>query len=266
MTEALLQTQDIRIAAQGGDLFARVWEPTIPADTPPIILLHDSLGCVELWRDFPQALCTATGRRVVAYDRLGFGRSDAYAGLISPDFIVAESSIFLPAVLDTLKINEFVLFGHSVGGDMSVIAAAAFPERCKGLITESAQAFAEDITLDGVRRARIIFADPVQMARLKKYHGDKASWVVDSWIDSWLSPAFANWSLAPWLEKLKCPVLALHGDSDEYGSRKHPEMIVALAAGPAQSGLIENCGHVPHREKQDVVLSLAAAFLATRAP
>lgn len=256
-----ISIQDVNITVRGHRLFARTWQPFPDNGKAPIILLHDSLGSVELWRDFPQALAAATGRRVVAYDRLGFGQSDAYPGDIVPDFIARESTDSLPAVLDALGVGAFVLFGHSVGGDMSVIAATAFPERCLALITESAQAFAEDITLDGVRRARASFTDPAQMDRLRRYHGDKAPWVVRAWTESWLSPAFADWSLTPWIAKLTCPVLALHGDNDEYGSRRHPDMIVAQAKGPATLGLIKDCGHLPHREKQDVVLNLVAGFL-----
>jgi pimeloyl-ACP methyl ester carboxylesterase len=256
-----MKCDDIEIDVRGRRLFARDWRPENANDLAPIILMHDSLGCVELWRDFPQTLCAATGRRVVAYDRLGFGRSDNYPGPISLDFVVTEARLFLPFVLEAAGVDSFVLFGHSVGGDMSVVAAAEFPTRCRALITESAQAFAEDITLEGVRRARTTFADPAAMERLKRYHGDKAPWVVSSWIDSWLSPAFANWSLEPWLTRLTCPVLALHGDNDEYGSRRHPDMIVAMAGGPATLGLIQDCGHVPHREKQGIVRDLVAQFL-----
>jgi pimeloyl-ACP methyl ester carboxylesterase len=242
-------------------LFARAWHAPIPAQKAPIVLLHDSLGSVELWRDFPEALCRATGRDVIAYDRLGFGKSDAYPGPIKLDFIIKESTDYLPAVLKALNIDTFVIFGHSVGGEMSAIAATEFPARCVALITESAQAFAEDVTLDGVRRAKVAFADPAQIDRLKRYHGEKAAWVVNSWIDSWLSPELADWTLDPWLPKLKSPVLAIHGDSDEYGSRKHPDMIVGRAGGPAQLALISGCGHVPHREKQAEILGFVRDFL-----
>jgi pimeloyl-ACP methyl ester carboxylesterase len=261
MSTTAPSTRDHDIAFNEHRLFAREWLPPQASNNPAIILLHDSLGSVELWRDFPEALAAFTGRRVIAYDRLGFGKSDAYPGPISLDFVVTEWSGSLYTVLAALDVKDFVLFGHSVGGDMSVVAAASLPG-CKGLITESAQAFAEDITLDGVRRARTTFADPVHMNRLKRYHGDKAPWVVSSWIDSWLSPAFADWSLAPWLAKLTCPVLALHGDSDEYGSRKHPEMIAGLAASPAHMKIVANCGHVPHREQQQAVLQAVGHFLA----
>jgi pimeloyl-ACP methyl ester carboxylesterase len=254
--------RDHDVAFNGHRLFAREWLSPQANTKPPIVLLHDSLGSVELWRDFPEALCAAVGRRVIAYDRLGFGKSDAYPGAIALDFVATEWSGGLAAVLAALNVDDFILFGHSVGGDMSVIAAAELAAHCKGLITESAQAFAEDITLDGVRRARTLFADPAQMRRLKKYHGEKAPWVVSSWIDSWLSPDFADWTLAPWLAKVTCPVLALHGDADEYGSHKHPEMIGALAAGPSDVRILANCGHVPHREQQQAVLEAVGLFLA----
>jgi pimeloyl-ACP methyl ester carboxylesterase len=257
------QIHDIKVAVGEHHLFARAWHTPQAEAKVPIVLLHDSLGSVELWREFPQALCMATGRDVIAYDRLGFGKSDAYPGSIKLDFIVREATDYLPSILRAFHIDRFVIFGHSVGGEMSAIAAAEHPGRCVALITESAQAFAEDITLDGVRRAKVAFSDPAQIERLKRYHGEKAPWVVTSWIDSWLSPELAGWTLGPWLPRIECPVLALHGDGDEYGSPRHPEMIVQGVPGTAKLGLIPGCGHVPHREKQAEILGLVVDFLAS---
>jgi pimeloyl-ACP methyl ester carboxylesterase len=253
------------LATGNGRLYVKQWGELADAAPPPIVLLHDSLGCVDLWRDFPQRLARATGRAVIAYDRLGFGRSDAHPGHLGPDFIRQEAQGGFAMLVEQLGVERFIVFGHSVGGGMAVSIAAAYPDRCVGLITESAQAFVEERTREGIRIAQAQFAAPDQMARLEKYHGDNAQWVLDAWVDTWLSPAFAHWSLDGELPRVRCPVLAIHGTEDEYGSTAQPERIVALAGASAKLALLPRCGHVPHREQEAAVLEAAQGFIATLA-
>lgn len=256
-----IAVEDLWIAHPRGRLFARAWAPAVETAAAPIVLLHDSLGCVELWREFPAALCEATGRRVLAYDRLGFGRSAARDDKLALDFIADEARSFLPAVLKQFGIERFVVFGHSVGGGMAVHCAAAQGERCEALITESAQAFVEDRTVQGLRVAKEQFKAPEQMERLARYHGDKARWVLDAWLQTWLSPAFAGWSLDDVLPHVRCPLLALHGADDEYGSAQHPQRIAARAGAAARVELLAETGHVPHRERPASVLAMVQGWL-----
>lgn len=242
-----------------GRLYARSWgERTGRA---PIVLFHDSLGCVDLWRDFPERLAEATGRQVVAYDRLGFGRSDPYPGRQVLTFVQDEAAGGFTDLRNHLEIKDFVAFGHSIGGGMAIVAAAAFPETCRALITESAQAFNDDGIRAGIREAESGFLQPGQMDRLRKYHGDKAEWVLKAWTETWLSSDFAGWTLDADLRRVTCPVLALHGQADEYGSTAHPQSIGALSAGSVQVEILPECGHVPHREKSGAVLELVKTFL-----
>jgi len=257
----VIQVDEHWVVHPRGRLFARSWTPTDDAVAAPIVLLHDSLGSVELWREFPERLCEATGRRVVAYDRLGFGRSDAREGEMPPDFIADEARSFFPVVLEQLGVHRFVALGHSVGGGMAVNCAAALSARCEALVTESAQAFVEDRTVQGLRVAREQFKEPGQMQRLARYHGDKAAWVLQAWLGTWLSPAFAAWSLEAVLPKVACPVLALHGAQDEYGSAAHPQMIGRLASGPARVAVLPGIGHVPHREQPADVIAAVRDWL-----
>lgn len=250
-----MQVDDHWVVHPRGRLFARSWSPAGEAAGAPIVLLHDSLGCVELWRVFPALLCEATGRRVVAYDRLGFGRSDARDGVMPLDFIADEAHSFFPVVLDALAIKRFVVFGHSVGGGMAVNCAAALGERCEALITESAQAFVEDRTVQGLLAAREQFKEAGQMERLARYHGDKAAWVLEAWLGTWLSPEFAAWSLEGVLPGVTCPALVMHGADDEYGSARHPQLIGRLAQGPTRVELLAGVGHVPHREQPARVIA-----------
>ncbi|WP_336334798.1 alpha/beta hydrolase [Pseudomonas putida] len=255
-----LNTCEHWIDTAHGKLFAQEWLP-LQAQGAPIVLLHDSLGCVALWRNFPARLAQATGHRVIAYDRLGFGRSDAHPGRLRLGFVEDEARQGFAALRGYFGIGEFIVFGHSVGGGMAVACAALFAEHCVGLITESAQAFVEARTLEGIRAADLQFAEPGQLQRLERYHGGKAEWVLRAWVDNWLGEDFAGWSLDAVLPQVRCPLLSLHGDDDEFGSHAHPQRLLALAAGPGTMRLLQNCGHVPHRERAEVVLAEVVQFL-----
>ena len=256
---------DHRIPTENGAFFARVWTPSDPSHDAraSIVLFHDSLGCVELWRGFPAQLAAATGRRVVAYDRLGFGQSDALLGPLPLTFIGDEAAIVVPRLRNGLGLDAIIPFGHSVGGGMAIATAARWPEHCVAVITEAAQTFVEDRTAAGLRAARVEFSKPGQIERLARYHGAKARWVLDAWIETWLSPAFAGWSLEEDLRGVQCPALAIHGDHDEYGSVQHPERIARLTNGMARAVILQGCGHVPHREQPVRVLDEVTRFLAT---
>ncbi len=245
-----------------GRIFARRWQPAKRSPHGnPIILLHDSLGCVELWRDFPTALCQATGREVIAYDRLGFGRSDARTELPTLDFVAEESHDFFPQVCAQLEVGNFVLLGHSVGGGMAIQCAAEWPGRCEALVTLAAQVFPEDRTLAGIEAAREHFRAPEQIERLAKYHKDKARWALEAWTENWLHPGFAAWTLVNVLTHVRSPVLAIHGENDEYGSTQHPELIGKHSNGLARVEILKDTGHVPHREQPLRVLELVSELL-----
>jgi len=253
--------EDHHIETEGGQLFARRWIPGAGAGAP-IVLLHDSLGAVALWRSFPAVLAGQTGRTVIAYDRLGFGASSARHGTLPAAFIEDEAITAFAAVREHFGIARFVAFGHSVGGGMAVHCAARYPEACVGLVTESAQSCVEERTRDGILLAQAQFRQRGAMGRLARYHGDKAAWVLAAWTDTWLSPAFRDWTLDPVLPKVHCPTLVLHGSEDEYGSPLQAQRIAGGVAGPSELELIPGARHVPHREREAWVASRVARFLA----
>ncbi|QJR37697.1 alpha/beta fold hydrolase [Gemmatimonas groenlandica] len=250
------------VPVPGGQLFVREWIPRHVIDgAAPLVLLHDSLGSVELWREFPVRLARTVRRRVIAYDRLGFGRSSSRREPPSLRFIEEEAELYFPAVRRALGFTNFSLFGHSVGGGMSIVIAATMPDVCERLVSESAQSFLEAHTLDGIRAAKRQFENPAYFAKLSRFHGDKAQWVLDAWTETWTSPAFADWSLDPYLTLVRCPTLVIHGDADEFGSVEFPRRIARGVQGVSQLEIIEGCGHVPHREQPDRILSLVTEFL-----
>ena len=252
-----LAAHDAKVAVPGGDLFVRRWRGGSGA---PIVLFHDSLGSVEQWRAFPARLADATGRDVVAYDRLGFGKSSPRRERPSPRFVEEEAEVFA-ALLSALGLSRAALFGHSVGGAMALAIAAAHGDACEAVVSESAQAFVEERTLEGIRAAMRRF-DAEGLARLEKWHGGKAPWVLDAWAGRWLDPEFRGWTLDPILAKVARPVLAIHGDRDEFGSDAFPRRIAKGVRGPSELALLSDCGHVPHRERPEEIVKLVAGFLA----
>lgn len=262
---AVVATTDHFVEHDGGRLFARRWQvgPDAAGDgRAPIVLLHESLGCVALWRDFPQRLAQASGRDVVAYDRLGYGASDPHPDRLAPTFIEDEADAGFRAVREAFGFDTFVALGHSTGGSMAAACAARAPDACRGLVTLSAQAFVEDRTRAGVAAAQAKFAQPRHRERLAKYHGGKVDWVLDAWYDAWLSPALAGWTLDADLPRVRAPTLALHGDRDEYGSPAHAERIAGGVGGRGRFELLRDCGHLPHRDQPDVVIERVCDLLA----
>lgn len=257
-----LTVSDFSAPSALGTLRGRQWTPQSNSPSlAPLVIFHDSLGMVTLWRDFPERLALATGRAVIAYDRLGFGLSDAHPGHLENDFITQEADQGFRAVYDALQLTDFIALGHSVGGGMAAGVAAAFPDHCQALITIAAQAFVEDLTTNGIRDAREGFQNPDQLQRLARYHGDKARWVVDAWTETWLAPAFAEWTIDATLANVRCPALILHGAKDEFGSRKHPERYARHIQGETTLVWMEAAGHNPHRETPEPTVAQIAEWL-----
>lgn len=215
-----------------------------------------------MWRDFPARLAAVTGRQVISYDRLGFGLSTPQEAMPLHDFVEQEGRTALADVIRALGVERFVLLGHSVGGSMAMCAAGYWGERCTGVVTLSALSFVEAVTLEGIRAMQAALSDPAQMAKLERFHGPRAAWTVRAWTQTWLSPAFADWSLDSRLSSgLSAPLLAIHGDRDEYGSAAQPQRLLELAARGGQLRILSGGGHFPHREQPQVVLDVVADFL-----
>ena len=256
----VLQTTESMLALAEGEVWVKQWQAQNQNEACPIILLHDSLGSVDLWRDFPAQLSEKLSRTVYAYDRLGFGRSTERESLPSVHFIEEEANIYFPEIKRQLGLKEYILIGHSVGGGMAINIAAQDSD-CLAVISISAQAFVEDRTIDGIKAAKTFFAQPEQLKRLEKWHDDKAQWVLNAWTEVWLSPEFRAWNLLSALKQVKCPMLVIHGDKDEYGSEAFPQFIVEHSQGVAKPVMMDNCGHMPHKELTESVLVEITHFL-----
>ncbi len=254
----------LTLEAPAGGIHVARWRPeNARAREPhsPIVLLHDSLGCVALWRGFPARLAEATGREVIAYDRLGFGHSAPFPGQLPMSFIGDEAGTTFAALRKALGLDRFVLLGHSVGGGMGIEAAGQHADGCEALITVAAQAYMEPRILAGIREAEAAFRDPEQLRRLARYHGEQAEWVLHAWVKTWQTEAFSDWHLDDALARVSCPVLAIHGERDEFGSPEQAHHIARLSAGSAESCILA-CGHVPHRECPEELAAIVAEFLS----
>lgn len=254
-----MKINEFLVPSQHGEIFIKKWTPSDVKSEVPVILLHDSLGSVDLWKAFPVALANHLAIPVIAYDRLGFGKSEERKDLLSINFIEEEADIYFPVVKASLEINDYILLGHSVGGAMAVNIAAS-DKACKAVITISAQAFVEKLTIQGIQNAKQMFQESGQLDRLMKWHGEKAEWVLKAWTDTWLSPAFSTWKLNN-LQNVHCPLLAIHGEDDEYGSIAFPKYIVENAGGCSQMEIINHCGHMPHKTNSEHVLVTVMKFI-----
>ena len=252
---------DLKLDVFDAKLYVKSWIPHQHLATP-IILLHDSLGSVQLWRDFPEKLAGITGRQIIAYDRLGFGQSSEYPNLLDIDFVRNEAIEGFSVILEQLKIQDFIVMGHSVGGGMATHCSVQYPQQCKALITISAQSFVEQQTLTGIQDAKTNFQHVGQMDRLKKYHGEKAQWVLDAWTETWLSSEFRHWHLKDTITQIQCPLLVIHGELDEYGSLAQPQQFINYASGKSQMEIITGAKHMPHKENPEQILEIIQSFIA----
>ncbi|MCK6449812.1 MAG: alpha/beta hydrolase [Alphaproteobacteria bacterium] len=226
-----------------------------------IVFLHEGLGSITQWRDFPDALCAAAGAAGIVYERLGHGGSDPVELPRPDDFLRIEAEQVLPALLDALHVERPILFGHSDGGSIALLYAAAFPKRPAACITVAAHVFLEPATQAALAAAARAFAATDLRLRLARHHGANTETMFRAWNETWLRLAPQGWSMTDRLHRIACPVLAVQGEADEHGTRAQVDAIVAGVSGPAESFLIPGCGHVPHIEARAALLARAAAFI-----
>jgi pimeloyl-ACP methyl ester carboxylesterase len=228
---------------------------------PTLLMLHEGLGCISLWRDFPQQVAAATGARVIAWSRAGYGQSDPWPEARTSRYMHREAGEALPAFLAALQIDRPVLFGHSDGGSIALIFAGMFPEVPRGVIVMAPHEFVEEETLAGIREARKAWATTDWRQKLARYHAD-AGRVFSDWNDTWLSPEFRDWNIEEYLPKITCPVLAIQGEDDEYASMRQIEAIADAVPG-TQLLPLANCGHSPQRDQLAKVISAVVGFTSS---
>ena len=237
------------------------WVGSQERSAPVIVFLHEGLGSVAMWRDFPARVCDAVGARGLVYSRPGYGRSTPRAAdeKWRPDFMHRQAREVLPALLQALDVQDPWLFGHSDGGSIALLYAAAFPAALRGAIVLAPHILVEDVSITSIAQARETYRSTDLRVRLARYHDDpdSAFW---GWNDIWLDPAFRGWSIEDELAAIRCPLLAVQGLDDEYGTL---EQIRGIARRVPQTQLLElpDCGHSPHKDRPEAVIAAASAFV-----
>jgi pimeloyl-ACP methyl ester carboxylesterase len=230
-------------------------------DAPPLVFLHEGLGSIAQWRDFPGALCEAAGRPGLVYERFGYGGSaPPPPGARTPRYLHVEADR-LVGVLDALRIARADLVGHSDGGSIALLAGARQPARFGRIVTMAAHVLVEDVTLAGIRAAQLTYAGTDLRARLMRYHGEGTDALFRAWADTWLSAPFRAWNIEGELRTLTAPVLAVQGEGDEYGTLDQLARIKAAVGGPCATWAVPKASHHPHFQARAEVLDRLAAFL-----
>nr|WP_238941425.1 alpha/beta fold hydrolase [Jannaschia sp. Os4] len=237
------------------------WGPP-PAQAPTLVLLHEGLGSVGLWRDWPDALVAATGLGALAYSRAGHGRSVPHDGPRDASRFEAEAARVLPAVLDGAGVGRCILLGHSDGATIAALHAGRVADpRVRGLILVAPHFFAEPEGLSAIAATKRAFDGGDLRSRMAKHHDDPDA-AFGGWAGTWLDPAFADWDVTDAIDHWRIPALVIQGDADPYGSLAHLEATEARSYAPVERLVLPGVGHAPHHEARDATTGAVAAFCA----
>lgn len=243
----------------GGDLPERAGQH----DRPLLIFLHEGLGSVSMWRDFPEQLCERLNLRGLVFSRPGYGRStpkhpdERWA----PDFMHRQAREVLPAFFEAIGVQApYWLFGHSDGGSIALLHAAAFPQQVAGLIVAAPHLFVEDLSIASIEDARVAYETTDLRDKLGRHHADPDS-AFRGWNDIWLDPAFRAWNIEAEVAQIRCPILAVQGFDDQYGTMAQIERIAELCPGRTELLQLPDCGHSPHRDQPETLIAATGEFM-----
>lgn len=236
-----------------------LWIGAEHADRPAIVMLHEGLGSAAMWKDFPQRVAARTGCRVLVYSRYGHGNSDKLLERRPVRFMHHEGEVVLPELLDRLGIGRPILLGHSDGGSISLIFAGRYPERPRALVVEAPHVFVEDLSVASITQAKVNYTTTDLRQKLSRYHAnvDETFW---GWNDIWLDPEFRTWNIEEYLAAIRCPMLCIQGEQDEYGTAAQVEAIEAQVSG-TEVVMLPNCRHSPHRDQPESTLERMVKFV-----
>jgi pimeloyl-ACP methyl ester carboxylesterase len=251
----------------GDHLLEYEWHGPAPGAAPTLVFLHEGLGCVSTWRDFPARVVEATGRGALVYSRAGYGKSDPVSLPRPVSFMHDEALVTLPAVLDAAGVCEAVLVGHSDGGSIALIYAGGVrDERLRGLVLEAPHVFVEDVSVASISRAAELYFDGGLKRTLERHHGGNTECAFRGWNDVWLSPAFRSWNIEEFLPRITIPVLVIQGEDDDYGTLRQVGAIERGCHGRVKSVIFPGCGHSPHRDQPERTLDKITTFVSRVLP
>jgi len=239
------------------------WVGAQRSDHPVVVFLHEGLGSIAMWKDFPERFCSAHGLRGLVFSRYGYGNSTPRPAheRWPVSFMHAQAHDVLPKLFEALDIERPWLFGHSDGSSIALLYAARYPNQVSGIIVAAPHIFVEDLTIASIEKARDAYLRTDLPAKLGRYHADpdSAFW---GWNNAWLDPEFRKWNIEDQLPLITCPVLAVQGEDDEYGTL---EQIRGIQRKAPQTRLLilPECGHSPHRDQPELLGREAAQFIAS---
>ncbi len=237
------------------------WIGPQPNAAPTIVFLHEGLGCLTMWRDFPDRVASATGCGALVYSRMGYGASDPVHEPRPVRFMHDEALDVLPAVIERFQLQEVVLFGHSDGASIAVIYTGARSGPIRGLFLEAPHVFVEPICIESITRIARAYETTRLRERLARYHGGNTDSMFKTWTDVWLRPEFRQWNIEEYLPAIESPVLVVQGENDKYGTLRQVDAVVTQVSGPVRSLVLAGCGHSPHSDQPDDVLEAASRFI-----
>ena len=241
-----------------------VWHGPGPAEAPTLVFLHEGLGCVAMWRDFPERVAGQTGCGALVYSRAGYGNSDQTDLPRPVGFMHDEALLTLPQVLDAFQIQTAILVGHSDGGSIALIhAGGASDARVRGLILEAPHVFVEEIGLESIRAIAGQYRSGDLKQRLARYHGKNVDATFWGWNDVWLNPEFKSWNIEEYLPHIRVPILLIQGADDQYGTPEQIRKIEAGCPGRVRTVLLPDCGHSPHLDQPERTLAAMKEFVGT---
>jgi pimeloyl-ACP methyl ester carboxylesterase len=248
------------LQVSGGSLETGWWGPG-REEAPTLVLLHEGLGCVALWRDVPERLAAATGWGVFAYSRFGYGHSDTTPLPRPMTYMHHEAQVVLPEVLRAAGIRQAVLVGHSDGGSIAAIYAGGEGRHLLGLVTIAAHFFVEDLNIASIRQIGADYETGDLRQRLARYHRDVDT-AFRGWNDAWLDPRFRAFDITGFLPAIRVPILALQGADDPYGTDEQFRVFTTKVRVPIETRLIPGAKHAPHLEAKDETLAAITDFIA----
>ncbi|HEY7189532.1 MAG TPA: alpha/beta hydrolase [Vicinamibacterales bacterium] len=225
------------------------------------MFLHEGLGSITRWRDFPAALCARMGWGGLVYNRRGYGGSDPLRPPLPVQFMHHEALDVLPRVLEAFGIARPVLFGHSDGASIALIYAGSYPGSPAALILEAPHVCVEPVTVASIAAIRDSYRSTDLRARLERHHGTNVDVLFDSWAELWLSDEFRRWNIEEYLRAITAPTLVIQGNDDEYGTTRQVEAVAAGASGRVETHLLDGCRHSPHVDQREAVEEAAVRFL-----
>lgn len=237
------------------------WHGPPPDQAPTLVFLHEGLGSIAQWRDFPAALCSRTGCSALVYNRLGHGRSDPLTAPRSVRFMHDEAITVMPRLLDAFQVRRPILVGHSDGASIAVIYAGSGIGRPLALALEAPHVFVEEITVTRIAEVRELYANTGLRTRLARYHGANVDTLFRYWTDIWLRPEFRAWNIEEYLSAIDVPTLVIQGKNDEYGTERQVEAIVSALDGRCEAIVLDHCRHSPHIDQRVKVEDAMSVFV-----